>query len=155
MRWKAAVGWPVTASAFHPTTLTYWRRRLSASAEPNRILAVQELVEQSGALKGRTARALDSTIVDDAVSTQDCRKYAQNDIATSCTAPSVPTAERCTQRCGLMATGLRVKVVADDRREVARLAGWTYWAFVETTARWGTGMPVVQGRIWPNWTSSP
>ena len=72
LRWKAAVGWPVTASAFHATTLTYWRRRLAASADPNRIFtAVKELVAASGALTGRTARALDSTILDDAVATQD------------------------------------------------------------------------------------
>ena len=27
LRWKAACGLPVTAAAFHPTTLTYWRDR--------------------------------------------------------------------------------------------------------------------------------
>ncbi|BCJ82579.1 hypothetical protein MTY81_39520 [Mycolicibacterium sp. TY81] len=27
LRWKAACGLPVTAPAFHSTTLTYWRRR--------------------------------------------------------------------------------------------------------------------------------
>ncbi len=37
LRWKAAVGLPVTAGQFHPTTLTYWRRRLAASERPNRI----------------------------------------------------------------------------------------------------------------------
>jgi hypothetical protein len=31
LRWKAACGLPVTAAAFHATTLTYWRRRLAAS----------------------------------------------------------------------------------------------------------------------------
>ena len=52
--------------------MTYWRRRLAGSADPNRIFtAVKELVAASGALKGRTARALDSTILDDAVATQD------------------------------------------------------------------------------------
>ncbi|WP_135355886.1 transposase, partial [Mycolicibacterium sp. NCC-Tsukiji] len=29
LRWKAACGLPVTAPAFHSTTLTYWRRRLA------------------------------------------------------------------------------------------------------------------------------
>jgi IS5 family transposase len=72
LRWKAAVGWPVTARAFHDTTLTYWRRRLAASADPNRIFAVvKQVIAESGALKGRTARALDSTVLDDAVATQD------------------------------------------------------------------------------------
>jgi transposase len=72
LRWKAACGLPVTAAAFHATTLTYWRRRLAASDRPNRIFdAVKTVVAQTGALTGRTRRALDSTILDDAVATQD------------------------------------------------------------------------------------
>jgi Transposase DDE domain/Transposase domain (DUF772) len=72
LRWKAACGVPVTAAAFHPTTLTYWRRRLAASERPNRIFdAVKQVVAQTGALSGKTRRALDSTILDDAVATQD------------------------------------------------------------------------------------
>jgi hypothetical protein len=72
LRWKAALGWPVTAKAFHDTTLTYWRRRLAASNNPNRIFhAVQQVIAQTGALKGKTRRALDSTVLDDAVATQD------------------------------------------------------------------------------------
>jgi IS5 family transposase len=72
LRWKAAIGWPVTQAAFHDTTLTYWRRRLAASDRPNRIFeAVREVIAQTGALKGKTRRALDSTVLDDAVATQD------------------------------------------------------------------------------------
>jgi IS5 family transposase len=72
LRWKAACGLPVTAGAFHPTTLTYWRRRLAASKRPNRIFeAVRAVVAQTGALAGKTRRALDSTVLDDAVATQD------------------------------------------------------------------------------------
>jgi IS5 family transposase len=72
LRWKAACGLAVTAAAFHPTTLTYWRRRLAASARPNRIFdAVKAVIAETGALSGRTRRALDSTILDDAVATQD------------------------------------------------------------------------------------
>src|SRR3954465_802359 len=29
LRWKAAAGLPLEAASFHPTTLTYWRRRLA------------------------------------------------------------------------------------------------------------------------------
>jgi hypothetical protein len=62
----------VAAPAFHATTLTYWRRRLAASEQPNRIFdAVKAVVAQTGALTGKTRRALDSTILDDAVATQD------------------------------------------------------------------------------------
>ncbi len=72
LRWKAAVGWSLTAKAFHDTTLTYWRQRLLASKDPNRIFAaVQQVIAETGALKGKTRRALDSTVLDDAVATQD------------------------------------------------------------------------------------
>jgi IS5 family transposase len=72
LRWKAACGLPVTAGAFHATTLTYWRRRLAASERPNRIFdAVKQVVSETGALAGRTRRVLDSTVLDDAVATQD------------------------------------------------------------------------------------
>jgi transposase len=72
LRWKAACGLPVTAAAFHATTLTYWRRRLAASDAPNRIFeAVRAVVAATGVLAARTRRALDSTILDDAVATQD------------------------------------------------------------------------------------
>ena len=72
LRWKAACGLPVTAAGFHPTTLTYWRRRLAASDTPDRIFeAVKAVVAETGALAGKTRRALDSTVLDDAVATQD------------------------------------------------------------------------------------
>ena len=72
LRWKAACGLPITAGAFHSTTLTYWRRRLAASDRPNRIFeAVKAVVAATGALAGKTRRALDSTVLDDAVATQD------------------------------------------------------------------------------------
>lgn len=72
LRWKAACGLPVTAAAFHPTTLTYWRRRLKASDRPNRIFdAVKAVIAETGVLAGKNRRALDSTILDDAVATQD------------------------------------------------------------------------------------
>ncbi len=62
----------MTAPAFHPTTLTYWRARLARSQRPNRVFeVVRELVAQTGALRGKTRRALDSAVLDDAVATQD------------------------------------------------------------------------------------
>ena len=60
LRWKAACGLPVTAPAFHSTTLTYWRRRLAASDRPNRIFeAVRTVVAQTAVLAGKTRRALE------------------------------------------------------------------------------------------------
>ncbi len=72
LRWKAACGFAIDAAGFHSTTLTYWRRRLAASERPQRIFdAVREVITQTGALAGRQRRALDSTILDDAVARQD------------------------------------------------------------------------------------
>jgi hypothetical protein len=72
LRWKAACDWPVTVAGFHATVLTYWRRRLAASARPNRIFDVmREVVAATGVLSGKVRRALDSTVLDDAVATQD------------------------------------------------------------------------------------
>lgn len=72
LRWKTACGMAVTATAFHATTLTYWRRRLAASDRPDRIfVAVKTVVAATGVLSGKTRRALDSTVLDDAVATQD------------------------------------------------------------------------------------
>ncbi len=71
LRWKAACGLPITAGAFHSTTLTYGAR-LAASERPNRIFeSVKAVVAATGVLSGQTRRALDSTILDDAVATQD------------------------------------------------------------------------------------
>jgi hypothetical protein len=72
LRWKAACGFAVTQTGFHPSVLTYWRRRLAASQRPHRIFdAVAEVIASSGALTGRRRRAVDSTILDDAVARQD------------------------------------------------------------------------------------
>ena len=72
LRWKAACGLPISAEAFHPTTLTYWRRRLAASKRPQRIFeVVAQVVTETGVLRGKNRRALDSTILEDAVATQD------------------------------------------------------------------------------------
>ncbi|MGH8939651.1 MAG: transposase, partial [Actinomycetes bacterium] len=72
LRWKAACGLPVTAGSFHSSTLTYWRRRLAASGRPQRIFeVVRELILETGAVAAKTRRAMDSTILDDAVARQD------------------------------------------------------------------------------------
>ena len=61
----------MTAPGFHPTVLTYWRRRLAASDRPNRIFDAVREIAATGALSGKTRRALDSTVLEDAVATQD------------------------------------------------------------------------------------
>ena len=50
----------------------YWRRRLATSDRPHRINdAVRSVITQTGVLRGRRRRAVDSTILADAVATQD------------------------------------------------------------------------------------
>ncbi len=72
LRWKAACGIPIDAASFHPSTLTYWRRRLAGSQRPHRIFeVVRQVIVESGAVRGRNRRALDSTVLDDAVARQD------------------------------------------------------------------------------------
>ena len=72
LRWKAACGYAIDAKGFDPSTLTYWRRRLAASDRPQRIFeVVREVIAETGAVAGKTRRALDSTILDDAVARQD------------------------------------------------------------------------------------
>jgi IS5 family transposase len=72
LRWKVAAGLALDDEGFHPTVLTLWRNKLRASDRPQRIFdAVRDVVAATGVLAGRTRRALDSTLLDDAVATQD------------------------------------------------------------------------------------
>lgn len=72
LRWKAACGYGLTDTAFHPSTLTYWRRRLAASGNTHRIMeAIAEVITETGVLVGKRRRAVDSTVLDDAVARQD------------------------------------------------------------------------------------
>ncbi|MCJ7755910.1 MAG: IS1182 family transposase [Thermoanaerobaculales bacterium] len=72
LRWKVATGMALDDNGFDPTTLVYWRKRLAKSDAPHRINeAVREVVEETGILRGRGKRAVDSTILADAVATQD------------------------------------------------------------------------------------
>lgn len=70
--WKVAAGLSLADEGFHPTVLTLWRNKLRASAAPERIFdAVRAVIDATGVLKGKNRRALDSTVLDDAVATQD------------------------------------------------------------------------------------
>jgi len=70
--WKVACGLALDDEGFHHTVLTYWRNRLRASKRPERIFeAVRRVIDATGVLGGKTRRALDSTLLDDAVATQD------------------------------------------------------------------------------------
>jgi Transposase domain (DUF772) len=70
--WKVACGLRLDDEGFHPTVLVSWRNRIRTSSRPRRIFeAVRQVVEATGVLAGRGRRVLDSTILADAVATQD------------------------------------------------------------------------------------
>lgn len=70
--WKVAAGLALDDPGFHATVLTLWRNRLRTSDQPQRIFeAVREVVHATGVLASRQRRALDSTVLDDAVTRQD------------------------------------------------------------------------------------
>ena len=53
LRWKAACGLGLLDVGFHPSLLTYFRRRLQRSGDPARLFAkVKEVVSATGALAG-------------------------------------------------------------------------------------------------------
>ena len=72
IRWKVACGRSLTAGSFDPTTLVYWRRRIAKSDRPDRVFdKVAEVIAETGLLKRRRRRCVDSTVFDDAVATHD------------------------------------------------------------------------------------
>jgi len=72
LRWTVAAGLTLDDEGFHPTVLTLWRNKLRQSTRPERIFdAVRDVIAATGVLSGKTRRALDSTLLDDAVATQD------------------------------------------------------------------------------------
>jgi Transposase DDE domain/Transposase domain (DUF772) len=72
IRWKVACGRSLTQVSFDASTLVYWRKRIAKSDRPDRVFdAVAEVIAQTGILRGRRKRCVDSTVFDDAVATQD------------------------------------------------------------------------------------
>ena len=72
VRWKVACGLAVDDAGFDPSSLVYWRNRIARSQRPHRVSdAVRKVIGETGVLKGRRRRAADSTILADAVATQD------------------------------------------------------------------------------------
>jgi hypothetical protein len=72
LRWKVACGLSLLDEGFDPSSLVYWRRRIAKSKRPHRVNdTIRRVIEETGVLAGRRRRAVDSTILDDAVATQD------------------------------------------------------------------------------------
>ena len=72
VRWKVAIGASLDDPGFDPSSLVYWRNRIARSQRPHRVNdAVRKVIRETGVLKGRRRRAVDSTILADAVATRD------------------------------------------------------------------------------------
>jgi hypothetical protein len=72
VRWKVAIGSSLDDAGFDPSSLVYWRNRIARSKRPHRVNdAARKVIEETGVLKGRRRRAVDSTILADGVATQD------------------------------------------------------------------------------------
>src|ERR1700733_7194193 len=72
VRWKVAIGMSLADAGFDPSSLVYWRNRIAGSGRPHRVNdAGRKVIEETGVLRGRRRRAVDSTILADAVATQD------------------------------------------------------------------------------------
>src|SRR6266536_2758602 len=72
VRWKVAIGSSLDDGGFDPSSLVYWRNRIAKSERPHQVNdAVRKVIGETGVLKGRRRRAVDSTILADGVATQD------------------------------------------------------------------------------------
>lgn len=70
--WKLACGVPLDHEGFSHNVLVLWRNRIRESERPSLIFEiVSEVVKGTGLLSGKKRRALDSTVLSDAVLTQD------------------------------------------------------------------------------------
>jgi transposase len=104
IRWKVACGRSLTQVSFDASTLVYWRKRIAKSGRPDRVFdAVAEVIAQTGILRGRRKRCVDSAVSDDAVAAQDTVTQL---VAAICKVARVVPRRGRGDRCGVQA-GLR------------------------------------------------
>lgn len=100
LRWKIACGRSLLETSFDPSALVYWRKRIAKSARPDRVFdAVAEVIAETGILRGRRKRLMDSTVFDDAVATQDTVTQltaAMRKVARAVPGAAAVIAESCT-----------------------------------------------------------
>ena len=72
IRWKVACGRSLLQMSFDPSALVYWRKRIAKSERPDRVFdTMAAVIAETGILRGRRKRCVDSTVFDDAVATMD------------------------------------------------------------------------------------
>lgn len=125
LRWKAACGLGLLDGGFDSSLLTYFRRRLQHSRDPHRVFtAVCQVIEATGILRGRHRRALDSTVFQDAVATQDTVTQlisAIRRVAREVPGGTETVKDRCTGHDYLAGPG-KPKIAWDDEKARAELA---------------------------------
>ena len=157
VRWKAAIGAPLDYAGFDPSTLAYWRGRIAKSGRPHRINeAIRKIVEQTGIRAGRRRRAVDSTILADAVATQDT--VTQLVSAIRKVAREVPGAAKQVRRC---APGTTTQSPASRRSTGTTRPPRTRWSRPWSTTptrwwrHWHPGTASRRPRRWRCWPWSP
>ena len=122
--WKVACGLALDETGFDYSVLTYWRSRLRNSTRPERIFeAVRSVIDATGVLQGKTRRALDSTLLDDAVATQD-------------TVTQLIAAIRRVRRVVPGASGVALLAHDYDTAAKPTLPGTTRWRAPNSCTRW-------------------
>jgi hypothetical protein len=135
--WKVAFGLRQDDEGFHPTVLVYWRNRIRPSSRPRRIFeAVRQVAAQTGVLTGRGRRVLDSTILADAVATQD-------------TVTQLVAAIRRVRRLVPAARAVELAAHDYDRPGKPQCA----WDELEAPRRWCRGWSTTRWRSW-RWSAS-
>jgi len=126
IRWKVACGRSLTQVSFDPSTLVYWRKRIARSGRPDRVFAaVAVVISGTGVLGGKRKRAVDSTVLDDAVATQDT--VTQLTVAIRKVARLVPARRRSSPGCARWITRGRVSRSSTGTTRPRRSAWSVTW----------------------------
>ncbi len=160
LRWKVATGMALDDAGFHPSTLTYWRQRLARSSRPHRLNdAVKQVVEETGILAGRRRRAVDATILADAVATQDTSTQLVSAVRrVARQVPAAATNPRSPRCAAPMTTPPRASQRSTGRTRPPRSSWCRGWS--TTPTRWsrhsGTSSWTSSSRLrWRCWRWSP
>ena len=141
LRWKVATGMALDDKGFDPSTLVYWRKRLAKSDRPHRINeAVRRVVEETAVMRGRGKRAVDSTILADAVATQD----------------TITQLISAVRRVGRIVPGAAEAIAAVCTGHDYSRAGKPVidWDEPEATMGWSRRRSMMPTRCWRHWPGS-
>ena len=138
LRWKIACGRSLTGDELRPVHAGVLAQADRESARPDRVFdAVAEVIAETGILRGRRKRCVDSTVFDDAVATQDTVTQltaAMRKVARVVPGAAAVIAAVCS--AGLLAAGQAGRSTGTTRRPRSG------WSATWSTTRW---------RCWTRW----